>query len=305
MNSYFALHKGYRKGQEFQASMGYGFAPESKGNWFKSSKSRTPATVGSFVYIIQREKTNNDYQLAGKFKIVNFTIGSEGEGKTHRAVLEEYIVPQKPIIINDDLKILISKNGSDSDYNLLEKSLKMQGESFKHPLKSSVCNMLDWILEIENEGIGDVSEKNSCTEVSYKNAEIKVRQGQDRFRRNVEKFWQGKRCALTKIDFEPLLIASHIVRFCDCKNGEHWDGANGMFLTAHIDALFDKHLVTFTESDGKFILKCSNLVDKGVIDSLNVKDNAELDTTSLDSEKLSRFSKYMLEHNKIFNEKNV
>lgn len=318
MNSYFALHKDYKLGEEFITDMGYGFKPGSPGNWFKDSPSqsknpRTPPSEGDFVYVMQRQKPKRPYQLVGKYKIVGFTQGNSQSTreKTHRAELQNSLVPPKPIFLDDKLLEKVFKKGHEVEYNDLEKHLKTQNASFKHPLNQDVCDLLDWMLAMnnlkpenstQNKHPGD--DEQHSEENVYKNSEQKVRQGQNKFRKNVEKVWNGKQCAVTGINFEPLLIASHIVRFSDCKEGEHWDGANGMFLTAHLDALFDKYLITFIEKSERFNMIYSRHVDRQALESINIKENNELNIKALGTLDLLKFKKYMLEHNKLFNARN-
>ncbi len=312
MASYFALHKDFTDGNEFKGYMGYGFKPDSSQNWFRESDKRVYPRVGSFVYMIQRQKGDDILQLVGKFKIVDFINPdlSKGEVKTHRAKFEELIVPSKPIYFDEAVKRAISQGGFDSDLDNLIGEVKKQNASFRQPLEPRIIQMLDWLLGAELSTNEDTDSRSNPDNVSsepveaYKKAEILVRQGQERFRKNVEKVWKGKRCVVTGVSYEPLLIASHIVRFSDCKNNEHWDGANGMFLTAHIDALFDKHLITFVNISGNYKIKFSKQVDLEVLKSLNITEQDVLNTEVLASNELEKFERYMLEHNKIFNDKN-
>ncbi|MCZ8485692.1 HNH endonuclease signature motif containing protein [Vibrio lentus] len=56
----------------------------------------------------------------------------------------------------------------------------------------------------------------------------------------------GECCALTLTSVREILIASHIVPWSKCESDEQrLDGANGILLCAHIDKLFDAHLLTF------------------------------------------------------------
>jgi hypothetical protein len=310
MNSYFALHKGYGNGREFKTDMGYGFKPQSTQNWFRKSDSgkRVPPVIGSLVYIIQRQKASEPYQLVGKYQISSFGNPdfSWGKEKTHRARLEDVKVPKEPILLDKIIQGNILEKGFDSEYLSLVNNLKLQNSSFKHPLEKSVSKMLDWLLQVESEGeYGTATsvppeDVHSSPEETYKKAEVKIRQGQEKFRRNVEKVWKGKQCAVTGISYEPLLIASHIVRFSDCSTGEHWDGANGMFLTAHLDALFDKYLITFIIKLGDFRMKFSKNVDDAALHALNVNEYDLLNTVNLSLSEQRKFESYMLRHNEIF-----
>jgi hypothetical protein len=290
--------------------MGYGFNPKSTQNWFKKSDSgkRTPPITGNLVYVIQRKKTSDPYQLVGKYQISSFGNPdfSWGEVKTYRARLEEIKVPKEPILLDEIIQDNILKKGFKSDYISLVNNLKLQNSSFKHPLEKSVSKMLDWLLQVENESdYGNATsvppeDEHNFPEETYKKAEVKIRQGQEKFRRNVENVWKGKQCAVTGISYAPLLIASHIVRFSDCSTGEHWDGANGMFLTAHLDFIFDKYLIKLIKKPSTFHMKFSRSVDHAALHALNVNEYDLLNTVNLSFSEQRDFESYMLRHNEIF-----
>jgi HNH endonuclease len=76
--------------------------------------------------------------------------------------------------------------------------------------------------------------------------------GQGAFRCGLNRFWQG-RCAVTGLELPELLRASHIVPWKEANNRERLDPFNGLLLGAHLDALFDKHLISF-DSQGRLLL---------------------------------------------------
>jgi putative restriction endonuclease len=77
--------------------------------------------------------------------------------------------------------------------------------------------------------------------------EVVQRVGQDIFRRTLIEYWGG-RCAVTGLDLVELLRASHIKPWADCEtDAERLDVFNGLLLAPHLDALFDKGLVTFSD----------------------------------------------------------
>ncbi len=76
--------------------------------------------------------------------------------------------------------------------------------------------------------------------------EVVQRVGQDIFRRTLIEYWGG-RCAVTGLDVVELLRASHVKPWADCESdAERLDVFNGLLLAPHLDALFDKGLVTFS-----------------------------------------------------------
>jgi hypothetical protein len=86
-------------------------------------------------------------------------------------------------------------------------------------------------------------------DTTTKDAVIKARRGQGKFRSNVETI--EKHCRLTKITNPSLLIASHIKPWRSCETAkERLDGMNGLLLTPDADLLFDRGFITF-QDDGE------------------------------------------------------
>lgn len=87
--------------------------------------------------------------------------------------------------------------------------------------------------------------------------ELAVRLGQGRFRDDLRREF-GNACAATGLTALPVLRASHIVPW-GADEDERLNPKNGLLLSANLDALFDRYLITF-DPDGK--LKVSVLVTK-------------------------------------------
>lgn len=87
---------------------------------------------------------------------------------------------------------------------------------------------------------------------------VRARRGQGLFRFRV--FQLEGACRLTGIARPDLLIASHIKpwRLCETTH-ERLDGANGLLLTPHVDRLFDRGLISF--SDEGEVLRSPALAD--------------------------------------------
>lgn len=75
---------------------------------------------------------------------------------------------------------------------------------------------------------------------------VAARVGQGLFRRRA--LLMGAQCRVTGVTEKRLLRASHIKPWRECDNFERLDGANGLMLSPHVDALFDQELMTFSES---------------------------------------------------------
>ena len=86
---------------------------------------------------------------------------------------------------------------------------------------------------------------------SVRDQQVKARRGQGLFRFRV--FQIETACRLTGVARPDLLIASHIKpwRLCETTH-ERLDGANGLLLTPHVDRLFDRGLIGFSD-DGEVL----------------------------------------------------
>ena len=74
----------------------------------------------------------------------------------------------------------------------------------------------------------------------------KQRIGQDLYRQALLDYWGG--CAVTGIEQPELLRASHAKPWAECgSDEERLNVFNGFLLCAHLDALFDRGLMTFTD----------------------------------------------------------
>lgn len=101
---------------------------------------------------------------------------------------------------------------------------------------------------------------------------IDARMGQGSYRAALMREWDGK-CALTGIECPEMLIASHIKPWSESKKREKLDVANGLILSANVDALFDRFLISF-EDDG--VLLASPRLPKGTLELAGLDGFAKL-----------------------------
>lgn len=84
---------------------------------------------------------------------------------------------------------------------------------------------------------------------------VKKRVGQDTFRQALIDYWGGS-CAVTGIDVPEVLRASHAKPWAICESDEErLNVFNGFLLTANLDALFDRGIITFDDSG---VIICSS-----------------------------------------------
>jgi hypothetical protein len=75
---------------------------------------------------------------------------------------------------------------------------------------------------------------------------VKARVGQGLFRSRVEMLENG--CRITGVKDRKFLRASHVKPWAKSDNREKLDGSNGLMLSPHVDHLFDKGFISFTDA---------------------------------------------------------
>lgn len=83
-----------------------------------------------------------------------------------------------------------------------------------------------------------------------KDALVKARVGQGRFRRQLIDMWHG--CSITQFGMYEVLMASHIKPWRDSTNEERLSVFNGLLLLPNYDKLFDKGYISFNKN-GKIV----------------------------------------------------
>ena len=101
---------------------------------------------------------------------------------------------------------------------------------------------------------------------------VTSRVGQGYYRQEILQRFERK-CAVTGVNSEELLIASHIVPWRDSNEFERLDVNNGILLSPTFDALFDKHLISF-EDDGQIVLSGDSSLN--LFSALGVSGNEKI-----------------------------
>lgn len=95
----------------------------------------------------------------------------------------------------------------------------------------------------------------AAADPTVREALVKQRRGQDKYRNALEKLWGG-RCPVTGINHPAFLVASHAKPWADSSPSERLDPYNGILLAVHIDRLFDGGWISFTDT-GEILLSPS------------------------------------------------
>ena len=80
---------------------------------------------------------------------------------------------------------------------------------------------------------------------------VMARRGQGIFREHVQIL--EKTCRVTKVSAEKFLIASHIKPWKLSDNQERLSGNNGLFLSPHVDKLFDRGFISFKKNGSMLV----------------------------------------------------
>lgn len=110
---------------------------------------------------------------------------------------------------------------------------------------------------------------------------VRQRVGQDAYRKAMLDYW-GNACAVTGLQMPEILRASHAKPWAECEtDAERLDVYNGFLLTANLDALFDRFLISFDEN-GRIII--SKKIGDSQRDLLNIHESMQLRWTSKEHE---------------------
>jgi 5-methylcytosine-specific restriction protein A len=121
---------------------------------------------------------------------------------------------------------------------------------------------------------------------------VTSRVGQGYYRQEILDRWDSS-CAVTGSSLAQILIASHILPWSKSTDSERLDVGNGILLSPNLDALFDKHLISF-DNDGKVLI--SNSLERSQISKLGITYDIKLKTVFPD------MVKYLEKHRKFFYE---
>ena len=120
-----------------------------------------------------------------------------------------------------------------------------------------------------------------------------TRVGQGYYRKQLLDRWENK-CAVTSCTIKNILIASHIVPWRKSNDVERLDIGNGILLSPNLDALFDRHLISF-DDEGNILI--SKTLSEGELTNLGISNNLKLHTVYPD------MVNYLSRHREEFNEK--
>lgn len=121
-----------------------------------------------------------------------------------------------------------------------------------------------------NDALAELPQSTRGTEVERM---VRQRVGQDAYRKAMLDYW-GNACAVTGLQLPEILRASHAKPWAECATDlERLDVYNGFLLTANLDALFDRFLISF-DTDGKILI--SGTISLQQLGLLNINNEMKL-----------------------------
>lgn len=180
-------------------------------------------------------KTSRDYIWRLKFLSRYYLLDEN--------LTEEYI---EYILAEEDIRRLgrnvYSKRKALSDFRGgLRKFLAFIKSDYNKRIQESIIGQIKKIKRANN------------LSITEKEAILKARIGQGKFRRTLIDYWKG--CSICGVDMTCLLVASHIKPWRVSNNVERLDVFNGLLLLPNYDKLFDLGYMSFLPN-GKAIYSC-------------------------------------------------
>lgn len=156
-------------------------------------------------------------------------------------------------------------------------------------LTNDEADYLDALYEPLAIDFGNIRRDRSASE-TMRQYLMEARLGQGRFRLQILERWR-RRCAVTGCALEDILRASHIKPWRCSSNDERLDPANGLLLTANLDLLFDRYLISF-EQDGRMLISPRIIVSE--YELLGIPQNLRSDIP------LGETLRFLVDHQRAF-----
>lgn len=182
-------------------------------------------------------KTSRDYVSRLKFLAAKYRL----DGNMTEEYIDHIISMEEIDMVGRDR--YASKKSLSDFKSGLRKFMAFVKSDYHKMYEDSIVSK---IKTVESSTVLDKTEKTSI---------IQSRIGQGLFRKELVDYWGC--CAVSGLDVQNLLIASHIKPWRDADNRERLDVFNGLLLAPNYDKLFDLGYITFSQS-GK--VACSKLL---------------------------------------------
>jgi hypothetical protein len=232
MGTYYYAYHGPDNAESFNYKTGYGVSQKYK---------QEQTSIGDRVFIIQKRKYNDYFELCGVFEIVDCYHDPEST-RPHRMKLEDCSKLSDYVRLPENkISKRLPEAKGDQRWSVFKRHFCRQGVSFQSPLKEEVVSLLNSYLPrvfLPEEEPGDIeSRENLVDELTYQS--IKSRRGQSEFRKALLAKHDGA-CCISKCGAMAVLEAAHIIPHTEETN---YSLTNGLLLRADIHTLYDLNFI--------------------------------------------------------------
>lgn len=224
---------------------------------FSYANGKIPA-VGKVIALVQNKERPAEFGKTGhQWGKTGWLVSVQWQKLWSPLVPKDHLSQIVPLLPSKHAPIQANGNGNQGVY-LAE-------------IGSQLGNKLLYLIEQTNNGTSEAIEEIDTTlaeraqerdielasiSTTQKQQLIMARVGQGDFRINVQKI--ESKCRITGLTDKRLLIASHIKPWKVSSNEERLDGHNGLLLSPHIDKLFDKGWISFSDQ-GHLLVSRENI----------------------------------------------
>lgn len=176
-------------------------------------------------------------------------------GTKHRQILAGFITDIQPsIILPGRFRFYVDRFRPLGEHNL---SITSDADFYGNGGGGGARNYIPNLARTErNSQKGNVDEAEvTIPEGSMERRLVWVRKNHHHFRDPVWEHWEG-RCAVTNVNCDGLLVASHIHPWAKSTSQEKTDPHNGLLLAAPLDSLFDRGWISFLDT-GEMVVRAS------------------------------------------------
>lgn len=272
----------------------------------------TNVTEGDLVYVLSGDKDGNqtgvDYYMEGIFLVhrrhrgpyMLEDLNGQPSDFEYRLSMKPIRVPERAIALSRadwyDRKQVHDYFSSGQNFNPLPTNPNFK-ERFDLLLaeygSTEADDLAADLLEIDAT-VSDVTERQVLAS---------ARVGQGKFRAGVIRLWgRGEVCALSGLEVPELLVASHIKAWRESTNEERLAPENGLLLAAHIDKVFDRHLLSFSHDRSGYRVAIHPRAERAM-GRLGVKVGMLLQDNHLSPGSSRNFERYMSGHYAKFNQR--
>ena len=247
-------------------------------------KSEELATDEQHIKYIKENNIRSSVSYSRLYEISDLKLHSSPWGKFGNGSIKDYfefIWGKSEELATDDQHIKYIKENDIKNSNLYKilykkSDLKLHSKPWRKFGNGSIKDYFDSIYN------------NIEYKQTEKTSEQKIRTTQGIFRKKLLNRWNNK-CAVSGIQNNNLLIASHIIPWSESNDFQRMDVNNGLLLASHFDNLFDKYLISF-DQDGKILI--SDDISKSDLIKLGINGDEKIDNLTDENKK------YLLEHSK-------